>query len=263
MGVVPAQSLPDGCNVLLPPNGQPGGCRRRCRRSGVDPSDNEPGSGAVNDNSSSTPLVAPDGTIYYGAYSRYNYSQGHLMHFSPAGEFLGSYPFGWDVTPALWKHGDGFSVITKENRYEGVGSYCNDTASCPSVRIPGQEQGYFVTQLCTDLGRRVAFPGHEYAQLRAQRRRLDSLCRRPTARASNGVSTRRPSTSAASSTSNSEDGFLYAIDQGGTLRETFFLQLALGAAYTPLSIGADGRIYTQNAGHLFAVGATGAGACGG
>jgi outer membrane protein assembly factor BamB len=53
---------------------------------------------------------------------------------------------------------------------------------------------------------------------------------------------------------NSEDGHLYAIDQGGTQRERIFLQLALGAAYTPLSLGADGKIYTQNAGHLFVVG---------
>ena len=53
---------------------------------------------------------------------------------------------------------------------------------------------------------------------------------------------------------NSEDGHLYAINQGGTLRERLFLQLALGAAYTPLSLGADGKIYTQNAGHLFVVG---------
>ena len=53
---------------------------------------------------------------------------------------------------------------------------------------------------------------------------------------------------------NSEDGHLYAINQGGTLRERIFLQLALGAAYTPLSLGVDGRIYTQNAGRLFVVG---------
>src|SRR5207244_6584633 len=46
---------------------------------------------------------------------------------------------------------------------------------------------------------------------------------------------------------NSEDGNLYAIRQGGTLRDKIFQQLALGAAYTPTSIGADGRIYTQNA----------------
>jgi hypothetical protein len=53
---------------------------------------------------------------------------------------------------------------------------------------------------------------------------------------------------------NSEDGNLYAIAQGGVEKQRIFLQLALGAAYTPLSIGPDGRIYTQNAGHLFVVG---------
>ena len=53
---------------------------------------------------------------------------------------------------------------------------------------------------------------------------------------------------------NSEDGHLYAINQGGTVRERIFLQLALGAAYTPLSLGVEGRIYTQNAGRLFVVG---------
>jgi len=37
---------------------------------------------------------------------------------------------------------------------------------------------------------------------------------------------------------------------GGNL----FLNLAIGAAYTPLSIGPDGKLYTQNDGHLFVVG---------
>jgi outer membrane protein assembly factor BamB len=54
--------------------------------------------------------------------------------------------------------------------------------------------------------------------------------------------------------SNSEDGNLYAIAQGGVEKQRIFLQLALGAAYTPLSIGPDGKIYTQNAGHLFVIG---------
>ena len=33
-----------------------------------------------------------------------------------------------------------------------------------------------------------------------------------------------------------------------------FLNQALGAAYTPLSLGPDGKIYTENDGILFTVG---------
>lgn len=53
---------------------------------------------------------------------------------------------------------------------------------------------------------------------------------------------------------NSEDGNLYAITQGGTLKANIFLDLALGAAYTPLAIGPDGKIYTENKGTLFVIG---------
>jgi hypothetical protein len=53
---------------------------------------------------------------------------------------------------------------------------------------------------------------------------------------------------------NSEDGNIYQLGQPGYVRQKLFLQLALGAAYTPVSIGPDGRIYAQNAGHLFAIG---------
>jgi outer membrane protein assembly factor BamB len=52
---------------------------------------------------------------------------------------------------------------------------------------------------------------------------------------------------------NSEDGNLYAIDQNGKELQRIFLQVALGAAYTPLSIGPEGRIYTQQDGKLFVV----------
>ncbi len=63
----------------------------------------------------------------------------------------------------------------------------------------------------------------------------------------------------------SEDGHAYVIPQGHTGIfdmntpgvQRLFLQLALGAAYTPLSIGPDGKIYTQNAGHLFVLGTGG------
>src|SRR4029078_5726988 len=53
---------------------------------------------------------------------------------------------------------------------------------------------------------------------------------------------------------NSEDGSLYVIRQDGAIKDQLFLLGAKRAAYTPLSIGADGRIYTQNDGHLIVVG---------
>jgi outer membrane protein assembly factor BamB len=50
---------------------------------------------------------------------------------------------------------------------------------------------------------------------------------------------------------NSEDGNLFAINQGGTLKQKIFQQLTLGAAYTPASIGGDGKLYSQKDGHLY------------
>jgi hypothetical protein len=234
----------DGCNVLLPPNGTPGGCRQGAA-TGVDPSDNMPGSGTVNDSSTSSPVVAPDGSIYYGTYTRYNHAQGHMTRFSAIGRFQSSYKFGWDVTPAIWEHDGTFSVVTKENHYEGTGP-----------RVPGDEEGYFITQLSPDLG--VEWRYQSTNTLSCERQSDGTVscvddhplgfewCVNALAIDARGVVY-----------ANSEDGSLYAINQGGTLRERLFLQLAIGAAYTPLSLGSDGRIYTQNAGHLFAVGSRG------
>src|SRR5215831_11783456 len=61
---------------------------------------------------------------------------------------------------------------------------------------------------------------------------------------------------------NSEDGNVYALPQGhtGIFDMTspdvhrIFLRVAIGAAYTPLSIAADGKLYTENDGFLFVIG---------
>ena len=58
---------------------------------------------------------------------------------------------------------------------------------------------------------------------------------------------------------NSEDGNMYSIPQGHTgiftaPKEHLFTNLSIGAAYTPLSVGPDGKLYVQNDGHVFVVG---------
>lgn len=252
----------DGCGVpinqggVLPPNGQPGGCRAGANP-GVDPGVNHAGGGRVLDDSSASPTVAPDGSVFYGAYSRYNYAQGHLMHFSSSGAYLGAYRFGWDLTPGIAAHGNTYSVVLKDNQYGDVGSYCDVESVCPSERTAANSNGYpeayFITQLNQNLN----------VQWRFQNTNTLSCTRQPDGSITcqsdhpngfewcvnalvidaNGVVY-----------ANSEDGNLFALNPDGTLKQKIFQQLALGAAYTPASMGLDGKIYSQNAGHLFVVG---------
>jgi uncharacterized protein (TIGR03437 family) len=252
--------LHDGCGVpvseggWLPPNGAPGGCRAGAPL-GVDPATNLPGDGVVTDSSSSSPVVAPDGSILFGAYSRYNYAQGHLMRFDANGNYLGAFGFGWDHTPAIYSHDGAWSIIVKNNHYAG-GSYCNDDNLCPPDRNatnPDSPEGYFVSQLSPDFSIQWSF---QNTNTQSCTRNPDGTlhcvsdhpngfewCVNAPAVDGNGVVY-----------ANSEDGNLYAIGQGGVLKQKIFQQLAIGAAYTPASLGGDGKIYTQNDGHLFVVG---------
>jgi len=246
--------LNDGCNVQIPPNGTPGGCRTGAT-TGVAPDTNSLPSGRVLDDSTSSPVVAPDGSIIYGSYTRYNYAQGHLLRFSSTGQFLNSYIFGWDDTPAIRIHGNTYSIITKDNHYS-AGSYCNDPSVCPPDRTasnPGYPEEFFVTSLSPNLS--VEWRFQNTNTLSCTRNSDNSVtcvsdhphgfewCVNAPAIDSNGVTY-----------ANSEDGNLFAINSNGTLKQKIFQQLAIGAAYTPASIGGDGKLYSQNDGHLYVVG---------
>lgn len=225
----------DGCGVLLPPNGSSGGCRSGTTF-GVDPADNLPGSGIILDNSSASAVVAPDGSILYGAYNTYNDEQGHLMHFDSQGAFLGAYGFGWDTTPAIYSHGGTYSIIEKENHYGGV------------VHPPE----YFITQL--DPALNVEWQLKNTNTEACGRDSQGTIFCVPTQPGFEWCVNAAAVDAEGTVYANSEDGNIYAIGQGGIIRQAFFLQLALGASYTPVSIGPDGRVYAQNAGHLFVIG---------
>jgi hypothetical protein len=218
----------DGCGVLAPY----GSACRTGATLGVDPSTNQPGSGAVVDNSSASPVALPDGSILYGSFTSYNGARGHLIHFSSAGAILANYDFGWDTTPAVWEHNGTYSIVMKENFYV--------------------QEAYYITQLDPNLKKEWQFKS---TNTQACGRGPDGniTC----VDGQNGFEwcVNAPAIDIRGTVyANSEDGNLYAIAQGGVLEDKIFLQLALGAAYTPISIGPDGRLYAQNAGHLFAVG---------
>jgi hypothetical protein len=255
--------LHDGCGVSFP-IGNPGGANANggCRAGahfGVDPATNEPPPGRVLDDSSASPTIAPDGSIFFGAYTLYNFAQGHMLHFSAHGEFLNSFNFGWDNTPGILPHHGTYSVIFKNNHYGGVGfgDYCSDPNWCPDRSNPnasflGPEQ-YFVSQFDPNLNIEWSF---QNTNTQSCTRNPDGTitcvsdhpngfewCVNAAVIDANGVVY-----------ANSEDGNLYAIGQGGVLVQRIFQQLAIGAAYTPASMDSRGRIYSENDGHLFIVG---------
>ena len=53
---------------------------------------------------------------------------------------------------------------------------------------------------------------------------------------------------------NSEDGRVYSIRQGGTLNQHRFLLQSLEAAYTPITVDSQGRVYSLNGGVMTVVG---------
>ena len=251
----------DGCGVpvsqggWLPPNGAPGGCRTGAL-AGVDPATNRFGDGQVIDSASSSPAVAPDGSILFGAYTRYNYAQGHLMHFDANGNYLGAYGFGWDYTPGIYVHDGTWSAVIKNNHYGDTGSYCNNKDFCPpdrSATNPDSPEQYFVSQLDANLNLEWSFQNiNTESCTRNSDGTLSCVSDHP-----NGFEwcVNAPVIDANGIVyANSEDGNVFAIQQGGFLKQKLFQQLALGAAYTPASLGGDGRIYTQNDGHLFVAG---------
>jgi hypothetical protein len=245
----------DGCDVLIPPSGSPGGCRVGAH-TGVDPSQNRPGAGQIIDDSTASPVVAPDGSIFFGVVTRYNWFQGHTVKLSPAGEVLAYYPFGWDITPGLRAHDGTYSLVTKENRYTGLGSYCDVEAVCPADRTasdPASPAGYFITQLDRDLKVEWQWQNtNSESCVRDRRGRISCVDDTP---GGFEFCVNAPAIDRQGNVyNNSEDGNLYMIGPDGKLRDHLFLDTAIGAAYTPVSLGADGRIYTQNDGHLFVVG---------
>ena len=226
-------NLNDGCGVLLP-NDNGGSNGFGCRTAspvGVDPATGESPAGRVIDQSSSSPTVAPDGSVIYGSYSRYNFARGHLWKFSPSGQLLATFDFGWDSTPAIFRHGGTYSIVIKDNHY--------DANCCPGNGAPPPGP-FFITQLSSSLGVEWRFKSTTIAP---DNPNGFEWCINAPAVDSNGLVY-----------ANSEDGNIYAINQGGTLRKKIFLRIAIGAAYTPLSIAPDGKVYTENDGHMFVIG---------
>jgi hypothetical protein len=234
--------LSDGCGVLVAiapasnPN-QPNSCRNGATP-GVDPTTNAQGSGVIIDEASSSPTVLPDGSVVFGALTNYNADRGHLFHFDASGNYLGAYDFGWDTTPAVYTHGGTFSIVLKDNHYD-TPMYCFYSNSICQTLPPGP---YYITQLDANL--KVEWQFQNATDDANHPNGYEWCINMPAVDMNGNVYV------------NSEDGNIYELTQAspGTPAGKLFLNLAIGAAYTPLSIGPDGKLYTQNDGQLFVIG---------
>ena len=189
-------------------------------------------------------MALPDGSVVYGAYSAYNTARGHLFKFDADGQFAGTFDFGWDVTPGFFAHDGTYSIIDKDNRY----FYW---VSVPPAPLPD----YRISRLDESLRRISSFRNTNTLSCSAEPNGTKTCvddgehaggfewCVNAPAIDSSGVVY-----------VNSEDGNLYGINPDGTEKARFFLTLALGAAYTPVSLDHAGRVFAMNHGELLVVG---------
>ncbi len=248
--------LNDGCGFLVPigpSNSTPNACRVGSNM-GVDPTTNAPGSGVILPESSSSPTVLPDGSVIFGAMTNYNGFRGHLFKFDALGNFAGAYDFGWDSTAAVYSHGGTYSIVLKDNHYPSA-LYCNLSSSTCQSQLEGP---FYITQLNSDLTIDWQFKStNTQSCMRNPNGSISCTTTNP-----NGFEwcINMPAVDASGTVyATSEDGNIYMLPQGHSGIFTvpagnLFLNLAEGAAYTPLSIGPDGKLYTQNNGHMFVVG---------
>jgi hypothetical protein len=217
----------------------------------------DPGTGdlaTVSTDSSASPMVAPDGDVFYGVLETpcctSHHDRGWLLHFDSTLAITrtpGS--FGWDdtasVVPATavpsYTGTSAYLLLTKYNNYkETGGTGINQVA----LLDPGASQS------------------DEYSSVNVLKEIL--TVNGVTADASNGglpavrewcINTAAIDPFTKAAIINSEDGTVYRWDfTSNTLSQRVILTSGRGEAYTPTVIGPDGTSYAVNDAILFAVG---------
>lgn len=236
--------LSDGCGITSPIDGTDTENTTHCRigtPAGVERITGLPPAARVDDESSSSPVALPDGGVLYGAFTGYNGSRGHLLKLDRAGAIVGTYDFGWDSTPAVFGGPNDYKIVIKDNHYgrnqDGVDLGPFYITELDSSLHPIWQFQNTSTQSCVRQpdGSFICTEDHPYGF---------EWC-------INALAVDRDGTVYA----NNEDGHTYAINPNGTLRDHYFLDKALGAAYTPIALDHAGHVFALNNGHLSVLGA--------
>lgn len=210
------------------------------------------GPARLSDDGTATPVVGPDGRVFYGVLERSfgtHNARGWLLQFdallNPV-DVPGS--FGWDVSPSVipasmvpsYTGTSTYLLALKYNNYAGTGTGTglNELA----VLDPHARQADRITptmqvmrEVLTILG-----PTLDVGSTTARR----EWC----------INTMAADPARKSILANNEDGILYRWDlTTNTFSQSVRLNAGLGQAYTPTWIGADGGVYAISNATLYAV----------
>ena len=224
----------------------------------LDPRNEGANPAMVSDNSSASPMVGPDGDVYFGVLGNpFNGSRGWLLHYSsdlaqtktPGG-------FGWDNTPAVipaaavpsYAGTSPYLLFSKYNDYAGGdgGTGVNRIAVLDPNGTMVEPHASSGGQLVMNIILSVVGPTPDPDEI---------ALGFPDAVSEWCINAAAVDPFSKAVMANSEDGNVYRWDLAtNTLSQTVTLSSGSFEAYTPTVIGPDGTVYAINSAVLNAIG---------
>jgi hypothetical protein len=215
------------------------------------------GLGTISTDSSATPMVGPDGDVYFGVLetpccSSHN-ARGWMLHFDSTltqTKIPGS--FGWDDTASMvpssavpsYAGASPYLILTKYNNYVNTGT--GDGVNKVAILNPfATMQDEYATTPVTVMKEVITVTGVTLNPSPGFPNAVREWC----------INTAAIDPFTKSAIINSEDGVIYRWDFAtNTLLQSLRLTGGRGEAYTPTVIGTDGTVYAINDAILFAIG---------
>jgi len=215
------------------------------------------GLGTISTDSSATPMVGPDGDVYFGVLetpccSSHN-ARGWMLHFdSTLTQTKTPGSFGWDDTASMvpssavpsYTGASPYLILTKYNNYANTGT--GDGVNKVAILDPfATMQDEYATTPVIVMKEVITVTGVTPNPSTGAPNAVREWC----------INTAAIDPSTRSAIINSEDGVIYRWDfTTNTLLQSVRLTGGRGEAYTPTVIGSDGTVYAINDAILFAIG---------
>jgi hypothetical protein len=226
-----------------------------------DPQNHNANNARLLDDSTASPMVAPDDDVYFGIYADNTGSRGFLLRFSgdlavektPGG-------FGWDNTPAivpaamapLYTGPSPYLIFTKYNDYANAGAGSGSGVNRIALLDPNATEvdphpasnGMLIEREVQTVIGPTADAEERSASL-------------PYAVREWCINTAAVNPATQSVFIPSEDGHLYRWNlASNSLSQLVSLTAGIGEPYVPTVLGPDGTVFTLNGGTLFALGSS-------